>query len=192
MVFLLFAFFRHKGKYPLISFSPQPQTHHFYSIAFIPLPHFDPLLSYDYLSLLLILLLLLLLLLVFVLLFQQKKENREPESNMSSTMQAFLDSTPDPSPPPPGIEANFNAPNTNGTAIIIVAVIGVFLATVFTAVRIYTKGIMTRSLGWDDCKNPLFSSSSSSSSSSFLPKEAEGMGRGRELRLLWERGRDII
>lgn len=72
---------------------------------------------------------------------------------MALSQQAFLDTRPDPTPPPPGVEANFNAPNTNGTAYIIVAVIGIFFATVFTAVRVYTKGILTRSLGWDDRKD---------------------------------------
>ena len=88
----------------------------------------------------------------------------------SSAREAFLDSYADPSPPPPGVVANFNDPNTNGTAYIIVAVIGLFLATFFTWVRIYTKGILTRSLGWDDRKGHFL----------FFPnlKEAAG-GRGK-------------
>lgn len=75
---------------------------------------------------------------------------------MSSSMESFLDTRPEPLPPPPGIEADLNAPNTNGTAYIIVAVIGIFFATVFVVVRLYTKAILTRSLGWDDCNYFLF------------------------------------
>ena len=69
-----------------------------------------------------------------------------------SELKAFLDTIPDPEPPPPGIIANFDGPNTNGTALIVVAVIGIFIATFFTVVRVYTKSILTRSLGWDDCR----------------------------------------
>lgn len=99
----------------------------------------------------------------------------------SSDMQAFLDTRPDLTPPPPGIEANFNAPNTNGMAYIIVAVIGIFLATLFTAVRIYTKGILTRSLGWDDRKGPFLFSPC------FSPRGRGGGGGGGrlELRVCW-------
>lgn len=76
---------------------------------------------------------------------------------MSESFKAFLDTIPDPLPPPEGIEANYDAPNTNGTTFIIIAVIGILLATLFTAVRIYTKAVLTRSLGWDDCKEfPFF------------------------------------
>lgn len=124
-----------------------PQTHPNYAISFPLL--ISTLSSYDSPSPFLFL--------VVLLVLRQKKKFRESESNMSSTQEAFLDTRPDATLPPPGIEANFNAPNTNGTAIIIVAVIGIFLATFITAVRIYTKGILTRSLGWDDCKDfPLF------------------------------------
>ena len=74
---------------------------------------------------------------------------------MSNSSNAFLDTFPEPIPPPEGIEANFDAPNTNGTVYIVIAVIGMLLATLFTLVRIYTKAILTRSLGWDDCKASL-------------------------------------
>lgn len=76
---------------------------------------------------------------------------------MSESLKAFLDSIPETLPPPEGIEVNYDAPNTNGTAYIVIAVIGIFLATLFTVVRIYTKAILTRSLGWDDCKDFSFS-----------------------------------
>lgn len=89
---------------------------------------------------------------------------------MSSSLESFLDTRPEPLPPPPGIEADLNAPNTNGTAYIIVAVIGIFLATVFAVVRVYTKAILTRSLGWDDRKGHFLFF--------FHPKEAAG-GRGK-------------
>lgn len=76
---------------------------------------------------------------------------------MSDSFKDFLDTITEPIPPPEGIEANFDGPNSNGTAYIVIAVIGILLATFFTAVRIYTKAILTRSLGWDDCEDfPLF------------------------------------
>lgn len=88
----------------------------------------------------------------------------------SSAREAFLDSRPDPTPPPPGVVANFDGPNTRGTAYIIIAVIGICLATIFTLVRVYTKGILTRSLGWDDRKGHFLFFSH--------PKEDAG-GRGK-------------
>ena len=103
-----------------------------------------------------------------------------------SALQAFLDTSPDPVPPPPGIEANFNAPNTNGTAYIIIAVIGIFLATVFTVVRVYTKGILTRSLGWDDCKRHFLFCCLCS------PPKEESQGEAGQGRGGWVRWEDVI
>ena len=57
----------------------------------------------------------------------------------------------DPDPPPPGVETNFDGPNTYGNFYIFCAIFGFVLSTVFTAMRLYTKGFMTRALGWDDC-----------------------------------------
>lgn len=53
--------------------------------------------------------------------------------------------------PPPGITPNFINPPTIAPALI--AVNGVFLALMLLAVsiRIYSKGLLLRSLGWDDC-----------------------------------------
>lgn len=96
---------------------------------------------------------------------------------MSSSLESFLDTRPEPVPPPPGIEADLNAPNTNGTAYIIVAVIGISFATVFAVVRVYTKAILTRSLGWDDCKDFLFFSL-------FFPPLTKEWGEW-ELRVCW-------
>lgn len=53
--------------------------------------------------------------------------------------------------PPPGVTPNFIDPPTIAPALIVVN--GVFLALMLVAVsiRIYCKGILLRSLGWDDC-----------------------------------------
>lgn len=53
--------------------------------------------------------------------------------------------------PPPGITPNFNSPNPNGTLYIVISVIGLLLAALFTLMRLYTKFFLTLSPGWDDC-----------------------------------------
>lgn len=69
---------------------------------------------------------------------------------MESSTLKFHDTRPDPVPPPPGIEANFNGPNTNGNIFIAVAVTGVLLAAIFSVMRVFTKAVLTRSFGIDD------------------------------------------
>ena len=53
--------------------------------------------------------------------------------------------------PPPGVTPNFVNPHSLATTLI--AVNGVFVALMLIAlsIRIYTKGMILRSLGWDDC-----------------------------------------
>ena len=65
---------------------------------------------------------------------------------------AYQASTETPWPPPPGITANFNAPNVNGTGYIVVTIFGLVFATILTLMRLYTKAFIKRRLGWEDCK----------------------------------------
>lgn len=53
--------------------------------------------------------------------------------------------------PPPGEIPNFVDPPSIGNAIIIVNVVFLALMLGFVTVRVYTKGVLSRSLGWDDC-----------------------------------------
>lgn len=55
--------------------------------------------------------------------------------------------------PPPGEVSNFINPPSIGNAIIIVQVVFLTLMLGFVALRIYTRGFLNRSLGWDDCKH---------------------------------------
>lgn len=54
--------------------------------------------------------------------------------------------------PPPGVTPNFDAPNPNGTALIVVSIIAIVCTTTVVAARLYTKAFLTRALGWDDCR----------------------------------------
>lgn len=54
--------------------------------------------------------------------------------------------------PPPGVTPNFINPPSIGNTIIVVNVVFLTLMLGFVILRIYTKGVLTRSLGWDDCK----------------------------------------
>lgn len=69
---------------------------------------------------------------------------------MESSSLNFYDTRPDPIPPPPGVEANFNGQNNNGNIFIAVAVIGILLAAISSIMRVYTKAVLTRSFGIDD------------------------------------------
>ncbi|MCJ1425996.1 hypothetical protein MMC29_003898 [Sticta canariensis] len=64
---------------------------------------------------------------------------------------AFLASTYTVADPPPGVTANFDAPNTNGTVFIVVLVLGLIVTTIITAMRLWTKGYLIHTSGWDDC-----------------------------------------
>lgn len=59
--------------------------------------------------------------------------------------------------PPLGVIPNFNAPNPNGAAYIALSIIFLSTAIVFTVMRMYTKLVLTRSTGWDDCQYVRFS-----------------------------------
>ena len=67
---------------------------------------------------------------------------------------AFLASTLAPGAPPPGVTPNFHGPNTNGTVFIVISILGLIPTTMITATRLWTKGYLIRTLGWDDCMYP--------------------------------------
>lgn len=56
------------------------------------------------------------------------------------------------SPPPFGVVPNFNHPKSQGNRIIVVIAILLPLATFVLFLRIYTKRMIVRTLGSDDCK----------------------------------------
>lgn len=64
---------------------------------------------------------------------------------------AFLAATLTPPPPPAGVTPNFDKRNINGLILIVISLVMMLLAMTFTIIRIYTKAILTRALGWDDC-----------------------------------------
>lgn len=55
--------------------------------------------------------------------------------------------------PPAGVTPNFIDPHSMGDTIIIVNVVFLGLMLGFVALRIYTKGFLSRSVGWDDCEH---------------------------------------
>jgi len=54
--------------------------------------------------------------------------------------------------PPPGVIPNFKHPPSLADALIAVDVVFLALMLVAVGVRVYTKGFILRSLGWDDCE----------------------------------------
>ena len=56
-------------------------------------------------------------------------------------------------PPPPGVKQNFiNPPQTAGEVYVLVAV-GVAVSGSLLIMRLYTKGIILRKFGWEDCES---------------------------------------
>ena len=53
-------------------------------------------------------------------------------------------------PPPNGTQSNFVNPVDNKANILILAVLGLFLVTSFTILRLYTRHFITHKLSWDD------------------------------------------
>ncbi|MCJ1262266.1 hypothetical protein MMC22_002136 [Lobaria immixta] len=68
----------------------------------------------------------------------------------STQSTPFLSQTPTAQAPPPGFIRDIYGPNPNGTIHIVVSIIGAALCTSLVAIRIYTKSVLTRALGWDD------------------------------------------
>ena len=54
--------------------------------------------------------------------------------------------------PPPGVTPNFINPPSIANAIITVSRLFLVLMLAAVSMRIYTKGVIIRTLGWDDCK----------------------------------------
>lgn len=61
------------------------------------------------------------------------------------------------SPPPPGVTPNFIDPTSYANALIVVNVVFLVIMLITLTIRIFTKGMLLHSLGWDDCKPPMHS-----------------------------------
>lgn len=55
-------------------------------------------------------------------------------------------------PPPAGVIANFDDPESIAHRVIIVSVLGAVIAIPICFVRLYTKRAILRTFGWDDCE----------------------------------------
>ena len=55
-------------------------------------------------------------------------------------------------PPPDGTYSNFEHPQTLASSLIIVNAIFLSLMLGGVALRLYTRAILARALGWDDCR----------------------------------------
>lgn len=64
---------------------------------------------------------------------------------------SYYDQYRPPSPPPPGVTADVGGPNPLGVFYIVISIFLLVLATAFVAMRFYTKAVLTRAMGWDDC-----------------------------------------
>ena len=54
---------------------------------------------------------------------------------------------------PPGVEVHYeHAPNGRGIGYIVVSILLLLISTIIVALRFYTKIILIRAPGWDDCK----------------------------------------
>ena len=56
-------------------------------------------------------------------------------------------------PPPPGVIPDFEHPASRGYQIVIATAILYPLATFILCLRLYTRAILVRSMGSDDCKS---------------------------------------
>jgi hypothetical protein len=56
--------------------------------------------------------------------------------------------------PPFGETTNFDNPETNAMFVVPTIIVALVLTTVALSVRIYTRRIITRTMGWDDCRSP--------------------------------------
>lgn len=69
----------------------------------------------------------------------------------STQSTPFLLQTPTAQALSPGFVRDIYGPNSNGTIYIVISIIGAALGASLVAIRIYTKLVLTRALGWDDC-----------------------------------------
>ena len=74
-----------------------------------------------------------------------------PTAEFTTRDAAWLASTVVPADPPPGVTPNFDKFNINSPIYTVISVVFMLLALILTTMRIYTKAILTRALGWDDC-----------------------------------------
>ena len=72
---------------------------------------------------------------------------RRPNMNSDGTVVGAM-------PPPPGVIANFDSPESIAHRVIIIAVLGAVIAIPVCLVRLYTKRAILRTFGWDDCERP--------------------------------------
>lgn len=54
--------------------------------------------------------------------------------------------------PPPGVTPNFENPVSIWSEIVPSNLVGLSLATAFLCMRIYTRVVVSRAPGWDDCE----------------------------------------
>ena len=57
-------------------------------------------------------------------------------------------------PPPPGVAPNLDHPASLKHSMVVANAICLTLACVSVALRLWTRAIIVRSLGWDDCEWP--------------------------------------
>ncbi|KAI9835622.1 MAG: hypothetical protein M1838_005271 [Thelocarpon superellum] len=55
-----------------------------------------------------------------------------------------------PMPPPPGVQPNFDHPDSSVHQIVATSIICLIISGLCVSLRLYSKAILTRSLGWDD------------------------------------------
>ena len=55
-----------------------------------------------------------------------------------------------PIPPPPGVTPNFDNPEQGGRHVVILGLVGIPIAFLFLALRLYTKSRINRSFGSED------------------------------------------
>jgi hypothetical protein len=55
-------------------------------------------------------------------------------------------------PPPPGVNPNFENPESQGYRVILTIVILFPMATIAVFLRVYTRIVIVRNFGIDDCK----------------------------------------
>lgn len=54
-------------------------------------------------------------------------------------------------PPPPGIKSNFDNPRTLKSSFVAVNATFLSLMVIVVAIRTYSRGVIARAMGWDDC-----------------------------------------
>ena len=69
---------------------------------------------------------------------------------------AFIENIPL-QPPPPGQVSDFTNPESRGLAVVVVCYIFILIMWPIFLLRLYTKAFVTRKLGWDDGRFPIFS-----------------------------------